>query len=80
MHRAQLPTLTSLSNGAVLPPPGSLVRFRAMVQDTGLGSELYRAAGSEGQPYMYGAEEQASGGSVRSVFLVLGTKCRANQG
>ncbi|GAA5888198.1 hypothetical protein JCM6882_000317 [Rhodosporidiobolus microsporus] len=61
--REQLPSITSLSTAASLPPAGTLVRFRAMVQDTGLGSELYRAQGSEGQLYMYGAEEEQAGGA-----------------
>ncbi|GAA6026949.1 hypothetical protein JCM8097_005989 [Rhodosporidiobolus ruineniae] len=59
--REQLPALTALSTASALPPPGSLVRFRAMVQDTGLGSELYRAVGDkEGELYMYGAEMDAA--------------------
>ncbi|GAA5978846.1 hypothetical protein JCM11641_003584 [Rhodosporidiobolus odoratus] len=57
---SQLPSVTSLSTPSTLPAPGTLVRFRAMVQDTGLGSELYRAVGDGGRLYMYGAEEQES--------------------
>ncbi|GAA5863858.1 hypothetical protein JCM1840_005793 [Sporobolomyces johnsonii] len=55
--RRQLPAITSLSTSTHLPPPGTLVRFRAMVQDTGFGSELYRAQGSKGEVLMYGVEE-----------------------
>jgi hypothetical protein len=66
---SQLPALTAFSSAASLPPAGALVKFRALVQDTGLGSELYRAAGKEeGQLYMYGAEEQASGNAVSAFF------------
>ncbi|GAA5900559.1 uncharacterized protein JCM6883_002882 [Sporobolomyces salmoneus] len=55
--RSQLPAVTALSNQSKLPRPGSLVRFRAMVQDTGYGTELYRALGAKNQLLMYGIEE-----------------------
>ncbi|SCV69116.1 BQ2448_2136 [Microbotryum intermedium] len=42
----QIPLITSTTNSSTLPALGSLVRFRAMVQDTGYGSELYRATRS----------------------------------
>ncbi|GAA5833275.1 hypothetical protein JCM11251_005191 [Rhodosporidiobolus azoricus] len=61
--RDQLPAITSLSTASSLPPVGTLVRFRAMVQDTGLGSELYRAQGKEGKLFMYGTEEAHAGGA-----------------
>ncbi|GAA5927019.1 hypothetical protein JCM10213_005555 [Rhodosporidiobolus nylandii] len=79
--RSQLRALTSLSNAAALPPAGALVRFRAMVQDTGLGSELYRAVGAKGELFMYGADETEQGGAdaqddyknlrERQVFYVV---------
>ncbi|GAA5991954.1 hypothetical protein JCM5350_001318 [Sporobolomyces pararoseus] len=55
--REQVPAITSLSDQRRLPRPGSLVRFRAMVQDTGYGTELYRALGAKDQLLMYGIEE-----------------------
>ncbi|GAA5835425.1 hypothetical protein JCM9279_004537 [Rhodotorula babjevae] len=56
----QIPTISSLSTPTSLPPTGSLVRFRAMVQDTGLGAELFEALSADGKKiYMYGAEEEA---------------------
>ncbi|GAA5953960.1 hypothetical protein JCM3765_000708 [Sporobolomyces pararoseus] len=55
--REQVPAITSLSDQTRLPRPGSLVRFRAMVQDTGYGTELYRALGAKNQLLMYGNEE-----------------------
>ncbi|GAA5975722.1 hypothetical protein JCM21900_006293 [Sporobolomyces salmonicolor] len=55
--RRQLPAITALSTSTHLPPTGTLVRFRAMVQDTGFGSELYRALGAEDEVLMYGVEE-----------------------
>ncbi|BGP22901.1 hypothetical protein JCM10295v2_001792 [Rhodotorula toruloides] len=58
----QIPMLTSLSTPSTLPPPGSLVRFRAMVQDTGMGSELYQAVGEGDTVFMYGADEEGMGG------------------
>ncbi|GAA5883357.1 hypothetical protein JCM16303_006707 [Sporobolomyces ruberrimus] len=57
--RDQLPAITSLSDQSRLPSPGTLVRFRAMVQDTGYGTELYRAIGAKDQLLMYGLEETA---------------------
>ncbi|GAA5862180.1 hypothetical protein JCM8547_007765 [Rhodosporidiobolus lusitaniae] len=66
--REQLPALTSCSTPSTLPPPGTLVKFRAMVQDTGLGSELYRAVGGgagDGELFMYGAEETAGSGETQ---------------
>ncbi|CDR48017.1 hypothetical protein NBRC10512_002616 [Rhodotorula toruloides] len=59
----QIPALTSLSTPSTLPPPSSLVRFRAMVQDTGMGSELYQAVGEGDKIFMYGAEEEGIGGN-----------------
>ncbi|BGP30158.1 hypothetical protein JCM10296v2_001910 [Rhodotorula toruloides] len=59
----QIPALPSLSTPSTLPPSGSLVRFRAMVQDTGMGSELYQAVGEGNQIFMYGAEEEGIGGT-----------------
>lgn len=69
LARPQIPALTSLSTPSTLPPPGSLVRFRAMVQDTGMGSELYQAVGEANKIFMYGAEEEGIGGNVRSPLL-----------
>jgi hypothetical protein len=54
---ATLPSLSSYSTTSTLPPPGTLVRFRAMVQDTGVGNEVYKAVGREGQLLMYGRDE-----------------------
>ncbi|GAA5901458.1 hypothetical protein JCM8208_001808 [Rhodotorula glutinis] len=55
----QIPHITSLSTPTSLPPTGSLVRFRAMVQDTGLGAELFEAVSADGKKVlMYGAEEE----------------------
>ncbi|SCZ97665.1 BZ3500_MvSof-1268-A1-R1_Chr4-3g07350 [Microbotryum saponariae] len=57
----QLPLITSTTTPSTLPALGSLVRFRAMVQDTGYGSELYRAtrSTSNGQEMvvMFGRDE-----------------------
>ncbi|GAA6059426.1 hypothetical protein JCM10212_003658 [Sporobolomyces blumeae] len=79
--RTQLPAITSLSKPSSLPPQGSLVRFRGMVQDTGYGGELYRALGSKNEVLMYGAEETDAGASTgqedysklreRQVFYVV---------
>ncbi|KAL8292985.1 hypothetical protein RQP46_000679 [Phenoliferia psychrophenolica] len=55
--RSQVPAITSLSTAATLPQSGTLVRFRAMVQDTGVGSEVYKAVGSDGSVLMFGMEE-----------------------
>ncbi|CEQ39904.1 SPOSA6832_01455 [Sporobolomyces salmonicolor] len=63
--RRQLPTITALSTSTHLPPTGTLVRFRAMVQDTGFGSELYRALGAEDEVLMYGVEEPETSTAVR---------------
>ncbi|KAM0792235.1 hypothetical protein ACM66B_004930 [Microbotryomycetes sp. NB124-2] len=52
----QLPSLTCSSTATNLPPNGTLVRFRAMVQDTGFGNELFRAVDSHGKVLMYGLE------------------------
>ncbi|KDE08024.1 hypothetical protein MVLG_01726 [Microbotryum lychnidis-dioicae p1A1 Lamole] len=69
----QLPLITSTTTPSTLPALGSLVRFRAMVQDTGYGSELYRAtqSTSNGQErvVMFGRDEvqvntQESGGVI----------------
>ncbi|GAA6044679.1 hypothetical protein NBRC10513_004549 [Rhodotorula toruloides] len=57
----QIPALTFLTTPSTLPPSGSLVRFRAMVQDTGMGSELYQAIGEGNEVFMYGAEEGIGG-------------------
>ncbi|GAA5941819.1 uncharacterized protein JCM15063_000785 [Sporobolomyces koalae] len=62
--RDQLPAITALTDPARLPRPGSLVRFRAMVQDTGYGSELYRALGTRNQLLMYGIEEAEEGSNA----------------
>ncbi|KAK4705715.1 hypothetical protein P7C70_g487, partial [Phenoliferia sp. Uapishka_3] len=56
--RSQVPAITALSTTASLPPNGSFVRFRAMVQDPGVGNEVYKAVGSGGKILMYGAEEE----------------------
>jgi len=40
-----------------------LVKFRAMVQDTGYGSELYKAVGNKDELLMYGIEETDEGNS-----------------
>lgn len=71
--RAQIPTVTSLSTSATLPPSGSLVRFRAMVQDTGLGVELFEAVNADARKVlMYGAEEEGpSSAAVRLLHLTL---------
>lgn len=55
-----LPNLTVLSNSSNLPPRGLVVRFRAMVQDTGVGNEVYRAAKSDGKALGWGIEEVES--------------------
>lgn len=65
---SQVPAITSLSTAASLPPAGSLVRFRAMVQDTGLGGELFQALGDNNEVFMYGAEHDGAGDAVRSLF------------
>lgn len=63
----QIPSLTALSTSDTLPPTGSLVRFRGMVQDTGLGGELYPATNADGDKlFMYGMEDGAADISVRS--------------
>ncbi|GAA5874258.1 hypothetical protein JCM3774_000922 [Rhodotorula dairenensis] len=55
---AQILSLTSLSTPNKLPPTGSLVRFRGMVQDTGLGGELFPATSADGSKlFMYGMED-----------------------
>ncbi|GAA5996352.1 uncharacterized protein JCM10292_007553 [Rhodotorula paludigena] len=62
---AQVPAITSLSTAASLPPAGSLVRFRAMVQDTGLGGELFQALGDNNEVFMYGAEHDGPGDAAQ---------------
>ncbi|KAG0665895.1 hypothetical protein C6P46_005989 [Rhodotorula mucilaginosa] len=58
---AQVPSLTSLSTVDKLPANGSLVRFRGMVQDTGLGGELFPATNADGSKlFMYGREDDAA--------------------
>lgn len=52
-----------MSNNSNLPKAGSLVKFRAMVQDTGYGSELYKAIGDKDELLMYGIEETDEGNS-----------------
>ncbi|GAA5836579.1 hypothetical protein JCM5353_003723 [Sporobolomyces roseus] len=64
--RDQLPAITSLSKNSNLPKAGSLVKFRAMVQDTGYGSELYKAIGDKDELLMYGIEETDEGNSPSS--------------
>ncbi|KAI5479566.1 hypothetical protein MNV49_003303 [Pseudohyphozyma bogoriensis] len=59
--RQQIPAITSLSTSADLPV-GKLVRFRAMVQDTGLGSEVFRAVGANKEVLGYGIEEEGPEG------------------
>ncbi|ORY61928.1 mini-chromosome maintenance replisome factor-domain-containing protein [Leucosporidium creatinivorum] len=63
---AQLPAITSISTPSTLPPSGSLVRFRAMVQDTGFGSEVYKALGKNGDVLMFGKEEEGGDSDVAS--------------
>ncbi|GAA6056399.1 hypothetical protein JCM3770_000683 [Rhodotorula araucariae] len=68
----QIPALTSLSTPTTLPPQGSLVKFRAMVQDTGLGAELFHAISSDGKRViMYGAEEDAAGSAALDDYSKL---------
>lgn len=68
----QIPSLTAFSNPADLPPPGSLVRFRAMVQDTGFGSEVYKALGAKGEVLVYGIEEESGENEVSNAWEGLG--------
>jgi hypothetical protein len=50
-----------------LPANGSLVRFRGMVQDTGLGGELFPATNADGSKlFMYGREDDAADVAVCS--------------
>lgn len=56
----QIPTLTANTTTANLPNAGTLVKFRAMVQDTGFGSEVYKALSYDGTVLMYGKEEVQS--------------------
>ncbi|GAA5929302.1 hypothetical protein JCM3775_002304 [Rhodotorula graminis] len=68
----QIPTITSLSTPTSLPPTGSLVRFRAMVQDTGLGAELFEAVSADGKKVlMYGAEEEGPGAAAPDDYSRL---------
>ncbi|POY76677.1 hypothetical protein BMF94_0269 [Rhodotorula taiwanensis] len=54
-------TLGAATKTYSLPPAGTLVKFRGMVQDTGLGGELYPGSNADGSKlYMYGMEEGAS--------------------
>ncbi|GAA5977961.1 hypothetical protein JCM10908_004177 [Rhodotorula pacifica] len=69
---AQVPSLTSLSTPDALPPNGSLVRFRGMVQDTGLGGELFPATDADGSKlFMYGMEDETADISVRLPRLSI---------
>ena len=67
--RFKIVSITSSSDVSNLPRAGSLVRFRAMVQDTGYGTELYRAVGdtSRDQVLMYGLEETETPGGGGSA-------------
>ncbi|BGP38039.1 hypothetical protein JCM10450v2_001972 [Rhodotorula kratochvilovae] len=68
----QIPSLTSLSTSTTLPPQGSLVKFRAMVQDTGLGAELFQAISADRKRVlMYGAEEEAAGSAASDDYSKL---------
>ncbi|CAH7688209.1 putative alanine racemase-domain-containing protein [Phakopsora pachyrhizi] len=52
----QVPSLTGLRKDSCLRfeiPDESLVRFRCMIQDTGIGSELYRSENRDGKNLMY---------------------------
>lgn len=60
---AQIPQWT----GAGSHKAGSLVRFRAMVQDTGLGSEVYKAIDGEGSLVMFGQEDRSKAGATGGV-------------
>lgn len=54
----ELPLLTSLTNLKNLPPNGTLIKFRGMIQDTGLNREVYNSIGSQSnQVLAYGKEE-----------------------
>lgn len=55
--QSQVRSITPGSTACSLPRAGSLVRLRAMVQDTGLGGEVYRAATTAGELLMFGADE-----------------------
>lgn len=67
-HTDLLPQVMSLgaaTKAISLPPAGTLVKFRGMVQDTGLGGELYPGSSADGTKLcMYGMEEGASDISV----------------
>ncbi|KAG0147381.1 hypothetical protein CROQUDRAFT_656113 [Cronartium quercuum f. sp. fusiforme G11] len=49
----QIPSITNPSTPPGLLPNSSLVRFRCMIQDTGLGTELYAPYASSGKPTAY---------------------------
>ncbi|KAM0754043.1 hypothetical protein T439DRAFT_378137 [Meredithblackwellia eburnea MCA 4105] len=56
--RQQVPALSSTSTQSTIPKLGSLVRFRAMIQDTTIGQEVYKALGTKDNVLMYGMEEE----------------------
>ncbi|KAK4053744.1 hypothetical protein OIV83_001400 [Microbotryomycetes sp. JL201] len=58
--RQQLPCLGASSTASSLPPAGTLVRFRGMVQDTSYGNELFQAVDSQGKLVMYGFESASA--------------------
>lgn len=58
-------TLDAHSKAGHLPADGTLVRFRAMVQDTSLGNEIFQgvsasASSSKAQVLLYGIEPESS--------------------
>ncbi|KAK4058932.1 hypothetical protein OIO90_000378 [Microbotryomycetes sp. JL221] len=57
---SQLPQLDATTTTSNLPAIGTLVRFRAMVQDTGYGNELFRAIDTNGNLLMYGLDSSSN--------------------